>query len=100
MVSRELFSERLHEVCRSRNLTQKMVSDGLRLPLSRVNNWFTGTSVPFLDVAADLADMLEVSLDYLTGRTDKLSGGYVGRARDSGVPKGSRPLQTRESRSR
>ncbi|MDR1570307.1 MAG: helix-turn-helix domain-containing protein [Oscillospiraceae bacterium] len=70
MFSKEVFRGRLRACSEAKSLNQQAAADALGLSFNRVNNWFRGIAVPSLDVAIELADILDVSLDYLTGRTD------------------------------
>lgn len=67
-----IFHQRLREVTRQKGLEQKDIAEKMALSLTTVNTWFRATksSVPVFPRLCELADLLEVSLDYLAGRTD------------------------------
>ena len=68
-----IFSERLKEIRKNKGLTQKQAAEGLNI-LERNYQHFeakTGGRKPSFDTLIALADYFDVSLDYLTGRSDK-----------------------------
>lgn len=70
MINRKIFSSRLIELRKSKNLTQQQLGIELGTIKQSINNWEKCVSIPSLDVVAILADYFNVSIDYLTGRTD------------------------------
>lgn len=65
------FPERLKELRASRGLTQKEVADGVSMAHMAYQKYEYGTREPAYKYLIALADFYNVSLDYLTGRTDK-----------------------------
>lgn len=63
-------SERLRELRKVNNLTQKAVSDATGLTNTGYQNYELGTRTPRLEQLVALADLYGVSLDYLVGRSD------------------------------
>ena len=64
------FTERLVHIRKSKNLTQKQVSDALGLSEVGLQNYEAGRRKPAFDILIALADYFDVSLDYLVGRSD------------------------------
>lgn len=65
------FSERLVFLRKERHLTQKQLAIELKLSELAIQNYESRRRKPAFDVLISLADYFGVSLDYLTGRTDK-----------------------------
>ena len=53
-----------------RNLTQKQLAEILLLTPNNICEWEKGRSYPSFEVLIKLADLMEVSTDYLLGRED------------------------------
>lgn len=67
----EIFQERLFQ-CRKRlNKTQEAVAREIGFTLRTYVRYEHGESEPTLTSLVKLADYFDVSLDYLTGRTDE-----------------------------
>lgn len=47
------------------------MADKLNIPANTYNSYETGKRSPHLEVAKEIVDFLEVSVDYLLGRTDE-----------------------------
>lgn len=62
--------ERLVEIRKSRNLTQKQLAAGVNISEVGLQNYENGRRKPAYDVLIALADFLNVSMDYLCGRSD------------------------------
>ena len=74
--------ERLREVRMERGLSQTVLARNAGMPHTVISQFETGARSPGLLSLLRLAAELDVSLDYLTGRTDNraahlLSGGYL-----------------------
>ncbi len=67
------FSERLKLLRSARNITQARLAELLGVDPRVYNRWERGTATPQLDTVMKIADILQVSLDELAGRTDSLS---------------------------
>lgn len=64
------FNERLKEIRIINKITQKQLSIDLGLSERGIQSYELGERKPGLDALIALADYFNVSLDYLTGRTD------------------------------
>lgn len=67
----ENFSERLKQLRKSRNITQKELAQALNVTERNYQFWEAGKTKPQLDTIIALCDFFNVSADYLLGRTDK-----------------------------
>lgn len=65
------FAERLQEARKRKGLKQKEVSEHLNIAWRTYQNYETGERRPNFETLAALADLLDVSADYLLGRTDE-----------------------------
>lgn len=65
------FANRLREERENLGLMQKEMALKLNIPPNTYNGYETGKRSPNLEVAKQIADALEISVDYLLGRTDK-----------------------------
>lgn len=63
-----VFSERLKELRKEQNLTQQEIADKLHVNRVTYTNWEKGNREPNFKMLIQLADMLNVSTDYLLGR--------------------------------
>ena len=70
----ELFPARLRAARELRELTQEALADRASLQPSAISHFESGTRKPSFDNLRRLADALEVSTDYLLGRTNEISG--------------------------
>ena len=66
----EAFADRLRKLREDRGLTQARLAELLDTSPRVTNRWETGAALPRLDTLVQLADLLEVSLDELVGRTE------------------------------
>lgn len=64
------FSERLSELIESKGIMKKSVAEFLGVTYRTINNYENGVREPSIDQLTKLADFFEVSIDYLTGRSD------------------------------
>ena len=64
------FSERLVELRKARNLTQKQVYEGVGMSMLGYQRYEYGEREPSYQKLIALADFFDVSLDYLVGRSD------------------------------
>lgn len=64
------FSESLKRFRQEFGLTQKAVAACLNIQESAYRRYELGTSSPSITLVTKLADAYDISLDYLTGRTD------------------------------
>lgn len=66
----KIFQERLIEQRKLNQLTQRQVADYLQMAQPSYIRYENGTSEPTLDNLVKLADLFDVSIDYLLGRKD------------------------------
>lgn len=64
------FYERLRMEREELGLKQKEMAEKLKLPANTYNGYETGKRQPSLEVVAEISNILEVSTDYLLGRSD------------------------------
>ncbi|MCM3735564.1 helix-turn-helix domain-containing protein [Bacillus cytotoxicus] len=62
---------RIRSLRDSKNLTQKMLAEKLKIPNQNLSNYERGFRQPDYETLEKIADFFEVSTDYLLGRTDK-----------------------------
>lgn len=65
----EIFSSRLREIRQKHGMTQMAVAKRLGVTRNAVTMWETGSREPRLVELAALSETLEISVDYLLGRT-------------------------------
>lgn len=65
-----IFSERLKQLKSENNATQKEIAKAANISDRAYRNLESGMSIPNMDTLILLADFYQVSLDYLTCRTD------------------------------
>lgn len=69
-MGRTMFGMRLMSLRKARNLTQEHMAKQLGLTRSSYTCYEIGTSMPGVMTLCMIADIFEVSLDYLMGRTN------------------------------
>ncbi len=77
---KNIFKKRLYETRKMRDLNQEEVAKKANLPSTAISHFESGTRKPSFENLKKLADALEVSIDYLLGRTDSISGNLVHEA--------------------
>lgn len=65
-----MFNTRLREMRLKRGLTQQRFADILNIALRSYQCYETGTRQPCYALLIQIADVLDVSTDYLLGRTE------------------------------
>lgn len=65
-----IFSTKLKETRISNSITQKQLADFLSISERSYQNYEYGNREPNFDITIKLADYLNVSIDYLLGRTN------------------------------
>lgn len=65
-----MFNKRLREIRMKRGFTQQRLADSVDIALRSYQCYETGTRTPCYDLLIQIADTLDVSLDYLMGRDD------------------------------
>ena len=63
-----IFSERLKTLRKEKKLTQKELAEQIGISQKSYSHWETGKNEPSLENLIKLADLLEVSIDWLFGR--------------------------------
>ncbi|OIJ22034.1 transcriptional regulator [Anaerobacillus alkalidiazotrophicus] len=66
-----MLSQRLREARKRKKLTQEDLAKKLKTTKGTVSNYENGYSTPSNELLKDLADILDVTTDYLLGRTNK-----------------------------
>ena len=66
----EKFKERLKELRKDKKLTQKQLADLLGCTNQNINDWETGNSETSFDNLLMLADIFDVTTDYLLGKDE------------------------------
>lgn len=64
----KIFGKRLREVRKSKKLTQQQIADEIGVNRGSYSNWEKGKREPSFENLIKLADLLEVTLDWLFGR--------------------------------
>ena len=72
-----VMSQRLRECRKKASLTQMKVAIYADITERAYANYESGVRMPKLDILIRIADVYKVSLDYLTGRTDDPTQGYL-----------------------
>ena len=67
----KIFGERMKAVRNSRNITQQQMADDLKVSKSRISELEHAKTETNFTNLVKIADFLDVSTDYLLGRTDK-----------------------------
>ena len=65
------FSQRLIATRKLRNLTQRQLAAAIKLSEVGIQNYESGRRKPAFEILVTIAEFLDVSIDYLVGRTDK-----------------------------
>jgi transcriptional regulator with XRE-family HTH domain len=65
----DIFIHRLKMLRNSRGLTQELFAQAINCSREAVASYETGKSTPPVEVLIQMADFLQVSLDYLVGRS-------------------------------
>ena len=68
-----MFNKRLRLMRMKKNLTQQKFSDLLGIALRSYQCYEQGTRTPSFDMLIQIADILDVSVDYLLGRDEWLT---------------------------
>ena len=67
----ELIGKRIKEIREEKGLSQDKLADMLDTSQGTVSSWETGRCLPYTYSLIVLAEVLNVSLDYITGLKDK-----------------------------
>ncbi len=63
---------KLKEIRKEKEMTQRELADKVGVSVQTISGYETGYSQPPLEILIKIADILEASLDYLTGRSDDI----------------------------
>ena len=63
-----IFGKRLREVRKSKKITQQELADRLGIKRNTYSDWENGKTEPTFEILVKLADLFDVSLDWLFGR--------------------------------
>lgn len=63
------FPEILNELREKKGITQQQLADTLNLSKNAISHYEKGINMPNLDTVQRIADIFDVSVDYLLGRT-------------------------------
>ncbi|WP_250228226.1 helix-turn-helix domain-containing protein [Anaeropeptidivorans aminofermentans] len=69
-MDKHIFSRRLKELRIAKNLTQEQVSALIDVSRPTYSNYETGLRKPSIQIINKIADVFEISVDWLFGRTD------------------------------
>lgn len=69
------FEEKLKSLRQNKSMTQQSVAVALGLSLGAYQRFESGKQRPGYDNLIHIADLFDVSLDWLTGRTEQMNGG-------------------------
>lgn len=75
--NKELFSSRLKELRKESNLTLKQLGKLTGLSEQAISHYENGIRLPKFEIISELAATLEVSVDYLSGNSDKKYSDYI-----------------------
>ena len=76
----KIFRNRLQLTRKLRELNQEELAKRAVLPSTAISHFESGTRKPSFDNLRKLADALSVSIDYLMGRTDDITGTLSSKA--------------------
>jgi transcriptional regulator with XRE-family HTH domain len=68
---KEILAKRLKECRKAKGMTQMQVATYFDITEKAYQNYELMTREPKLEILVRIADLYQVSLDYLTGRTDR-----------------------------
>jgi transcriptional regulator with XRE-family HTH domain len=70
------FSTRFDELRKGKKISLNSIAKALDISISAVQKYYRGQNLPSYTSLIALADLFDVSLDYLTGRTDNANESY------------------------
>ena len=68
-----VFTRRIKEAMQNKDLTCETLAEMLDVHATTVQKWRSGNNIPTLDMTIGIADALDVSLDWLTGRKESVA---------------------------
>ena len=84
-----MISQRIREIRSEKKISQKELAQKLFVSPQAVSKWERNEATPNPEAVAKMAEIFEVSADYLLGRTDQ---------KDSPAPEGERVVRDEEIR--
>ncbi len=81
-----LFSERLLIALHRRNITQRSLAEQIGISPKALNKYVRGRTIPSSDTLYKIAEALDVSTDWLLGRTDEPADLYAADIEDQYKP--------------
>lgn len=70
---------RVKELRKQNNYSQQKLANALNVHQTAISQWETGRTSPDLEIAAKMAELFNVTIDYLLGHTDKRESVSPGR---------------------
>lgn len=64
----KIFGKRLREVRKSKKIIQQELADRLGIKRNTYSDWENGKTEPTFEILVKLADLFDISLDWLFGR--------------------------------
>lgn len=64
----KIFGKRLREDRKSKKITQQELADRLGIKRNTYSDWENGKTEPTFEILVKLADLFDISLDWLFGR--------------------------------
>lgn len=65
------FNERIYQLRKELGFTQEEIATRLKVSRQTISNWENGVAQPTIDKAIELANMYDISMDELIGRSKK-----------------------------
>jgi len=65
---------RINPILKKRGMTQRKLAETIGVTEESMSRWITGARVPRANYIVYMADALDVSADYILGRTDNEQG--------------------------
>lgn len=62
--------DRINELLQERGIKQVTLAEGIGVSTGNISDWKSGRASPSIDALCKIAEYFNVSMDYLTGRTD------------------------------
>ncbi|MDL2276162.1 helix-turn-helix domain-containing protein [Breznakia sp. OttesenSCG-928-G09] len=69
--AREIFVKNLKRIMEKKKISQTIIAREMNLPLSTISSWVNAQSYPRVDRMSKLANILNVSMNELTGDSDQ-----------------------------
>ena len=72
-----IFTDNLKKLLSEKNMTYKELSENLGVKASSISMWMTGNSLPRMGMLDKLADLFDVSVEYLITNKEEKQGYYL-----------------------